>query len=178
LATALPSPIREAFDEWILGSTAFVAQLRRLAGPVVAGAPLPDANPLAALKANELCDAVVRHYRLEPEHLVRRGDSHLARAVAVWLCRRHTEDPLRALAARFGLSLADSVPNLTRRVNARLRSSPEFARELERILQQCRRKTKNKGWRAGPSIKGRSRDTQVAERAPEPLGDVEGRYRR
>jgi hypothetical protein len=31
------------------------------------------------------------------------------------------------LAARFGLSRADSVPNLTRRVDARLRSSPEFA---------------------------------------------------
>ena len=99
---------------------------------------------MAALDANDLCEAVVRHYGLEPDDLARRGDSHLARAVAAWLCRRHTEEPLRALATRFGLSRADSVPNLTRRIDARLRSSPGFARELERILRQCRRQTKNK----------------------------------
>ena len=98
---------------------------------------------MAALVASDICDAVVRHYRLEPDDLARRGDSHLARAVAAWLCRRHTDEPLRALAGRFGLSRADSVPNLTRRVDARLRSSPGFADELERILRRCRR-TKNK----------------------------------
>jgi putative transposase len=144
LRTAVPSPFREAFGGWILGSTAFVAQLRRLAGPAVADPPPPEAKPLAALDANDLCEAVVRHYGLEPDDLARRGDSHLARAVAAWLCRRHTEEPLRALAPRFGLSRADSVPNLTRRVDARLRSSPGFARELERILRRCRRQTKNK----------------------------------
>jgi putative transposase len=110
----------------------------------VANPPPPEARPLAALDASDLCDAVVRYYRLEPDDLARRGRSHLARAVAAWLCRRHTEEPLRALAARFGLSRADSVPNLTRRALARLRSSPEFADELERILRRCRRKTKNK----------------------------------
>jgi putative transposase len=99
---------------------------------------------LAALDASDLCDAVVRYYRLEPDDLARRGESHLARAVAAWLCRRYTEEPLRALVARFGLSRGDSVPNLTRRALARLRSSPEFADELERILRRCRRKTKNK----------------------------------
>jgi chromosomal replication initiation ATPase DnaA len=104
----------------------------------------PEAKPLAALDANDLCDAVALHYRLEPDDLARRGDAHLARAVAAWLCRRHTEEPLRALASRFGLSRADSVPNLTRRVDLRLPSSPEFAHELERILRRCRRKTQNK----------------------------------
>jgi chromosomal replication initiation ATPase DnaA len=65
---------------------------------------------LAALDANDLSNTVVRHYRLEPDDLACRGDSHLARAVAAWLCRRHTEEPLRALATRFGLSRADIVP--------------------------------------------------------------------
>jgi putative transposase len=99
---------------------------------------------LAALDANDLCNAVARHYGLEPDDLARRGDSHLARAVAALLCRRHTEEPLRALAARFGLARADRVPNLTRRIDARLRSSPEFAHQLERILRRYRQKTKNK----------------------------------
>jgi hypothetical protein len=82
--------------------------------------------------------------RLEPDDLAHRGDSHLARAVAAWLCRRHTEEPLHALAARFGHSRADSVPNLTRRADARLQSLPEFAYELERVLRRWRRKTKNR----------------------------------
>jgi putative transposase len=99
---------------------------------------------LAALDANDLCDAVARHYRLEPDDLARRGDAHLARAVAAWLCRRHTEEPLRALGQRFGVSRADSVPNLTRGALARLRSAPEFADELERILRRCLRNTNNK----------------------------------
>jgi putative transposase len=145
LGAALPSPFREVFGGWILGSTAFVAQLRRLAGPVIPDPPPPEAKPLAALDAHDICDAVARHYGLEPDDLARRGNSHLARAVAAWLCRRHTEEPLRALAARFGLPRADSVPNHTRRIDARLHSSPEFACELKRILQRCRRKTKNKG---------------------------------
>jgi hypothetical protein len=59
----------------------------------------------------------------------RRGDSDLARAVAAWLCRRHTEEPLRGLVARFGLSRADSVPNLTRRVESGTQSSLELAHE-------------------------------------------------
>ena len=56
--------------------------------------------------------------------------------VAAWLCRRHTEAPLRELAARFGLSRADSVPNLTRRIDAKLPTSPGLAAEIEQILRR------------------------------------------
>jgi len=78
---------------------------------------------------------VAGFYGLDPAVLSRRGDAHIARAVAAWLCRRHTEAPLRELAARLGLSRADSVPNLTRRVEARLVVSPKLARELELITR-------------------------------------------
>jgi len=50
--------------------------------------------------------------------LARRGDPHIARAVAAWLCRRHSEVPLRELALLLGLSRANSVPNLTRHMDA------------------------------------------------------------
>jgi putative transposase len=130
-----PSPFREAFGGWALGSARFVDRLRSLAGPVTADPPAPEARRLAGLDPDAICTAVAAYYRLDPSALARRHDPHIARAVAAWLCRRHTEAPLRELAARLGLSRADSVPNLTRRIEARLATSPRLAEELGQILQ-------------------------------------------
>ena len=59
---------------------------------------------MAALDPEVICNAVVDDYNLDPSALSRRYDLHLARSVAAWLCRRHTEAPLRELAVRLGLS--------------------------------------------------------------------------
>ena len=69
--------------------------------------------------------AVADYYEVEPALLAKRHDPHMARAVAAWLCRRHTEATLANLAEWLGLSRADSVPNLTRRLEAQLKSRPE-----------------------------------------------------
>ena len=61
----------------------------------------------------------------------------MARAVAAWLCRRHTEATLGELAKWLGLSRADSVPNLTRRLQAHLKSQPELKNDLEEILRRA-----------------------------------------
>jgi len=60
--------------------------------------------------------AVAEFYGLDGSSLSRRHDRNLARAVAAWLCRRFTEASLRQLAEWLGLSPADGVPNLTRRL--------------------------------------------------------------
>ena len=70
--------------------------------------------------------AVAEFYRLEGSWLSRRGNPHIARPVAAWLCRRHAEASLRQLAVALGLSRADSVPNLTRRLERRLNATPEL----------------------------------------------------
>jgi hypothetical protein len=44
-------------------------------------------------------------------------------------------------AESLGLSRADSTPNLTRRLDARLRTSPGLAHELEQIMAQIRSQT-------------------------------------
>ena len=85
-----------------------------------------------------------RHYGVDRTALARRGDPHIARAAAAWLCRRHTEAPLRELAPLLGLSRADSVPNLTRRIDARLRTHPGLATDLRKIMEGIRIGTKNK----------------------------------
>jgi chromosomal replication initiation ATPase DnaA len=80
--------------------------------------------------------AVAEFYGLEGAWLSRRGDPHLARPVAAWLCRRETEASLRQLAEWLGLSRADSVPNLTRRLERRLKATPELSAELSAILRR------------------------------------------
>jgi REP element-mobilizing transposase RayT len=138
LVTPPSSPFREAFGGWILGSQRFVARLREQSRPVVTAPPPPEARQLSGYDPEVICAAVADYYGLEVSALARRHDPHLARTVAASLCRRYTEAPHRALAERFGLSRADSVPNLTRRLEARLRSAPGLAEELEAIMQRVR----------------------------------------
>jgi chromosomal replication initiation ATPase DnaA len=81
--------------------------------------------------------AVADYYEVEPALLAKRHDPHMARAVAAWLCRRHTEATLANLAEWLGLSRADSVPNLTRRLEAQLKSRPELLNDLAEILRRA-----------------------------------------
>ena len=75
---------------------------------------------------------------MDESELSRRHDPHVGRAVAAWLCRRHTEASLRELAVRLGLSRAGSVPNLTRRIETRLKTSAELSNDLAAILKRAR----------------------------------------
>jgi putative transposase len=133
-----PSPFREAFGGWILGSERFLEELRTRSGPVASNPPVPEARELIGLDPERIFAAVADFYGLEASSLSHRHDPHLARPVAAWLCRRHTEASHRLLAERLGLSRADSVPNLTRRLEARLKTSPRIAEDLDAILQRVR----------------------------------------
>ena len=130
-----PSPFRAAFGGWVLGSERFVARLRELAGPVLSDPPLPGARQLAARDPEAILEAVCDHFGLVRSALARRGDPHIARAAAAWLCRQHCEIALHELAPMLGLTRADSVPNLTRRIDAGLRSHPRLADDLKEITQ-------------------------------------------
>ena len=85
----------------------------------------------------------VEHYGLDRSALAQREEPHIARAVAAWLCRRHSDVPLRELAPQLGLSRADSVPILTRRMDARLLARPQLADELQQIMARIEPDTKN-----------------------------------
>jgi putative transposase len=137
LADPPPPPFRDAFGGWVLGSERFLARLRTLAGPTSPNSPMAEARQLAGLDPKRIFAAVEDFYGLDTALLSRRHDPHLARPVAAWLCRRHTEATLRELAQWLGLSRADSVPNLTRRVDARLKTSPKLSKDLAEILRRA-----------------------------------------
>jgi REP element-mobilizing transposase RayT len=130
------SPFRETFGGWVLGSSGFVERLRELVGPALSDPPLREARQLSRLSAETVLAAVAEHYDLEAGALTRRHDRHIARTMAAWLCRRHTQATLSEIAARLGLSRADSVPGLVRRLEARLKSSPQLVRDANAIVQR------------------------------------------
>jgi hypothetical protein len=121
-----------------MGSERFLDPLRSRVGSLTAKPPLPEARQLAGLDPERILAAVAEFYDLDPAMVSRRHDPHLARPVAAWLCRRHTEAPSRRLAERLGVSRADSVRNLPRRLEARLKAAPGVAQDLETILRQVR----------------------------------------
>ena len=129
------SPFRESFGGWVLGSSGFVERLRALAGPVPPDRPLREARELAAPDAGVILAAVRAYYDLDAGALRRRHDRHIARAMAAWLCRRHTEATLRELAGPLGLSRGDSVPGLVRRLETRLKGSGRLRRDVAGIEQ-------------------------------------------
>jgi putative transposase len=132
-----PPPFREAIGGWILGSDRFVARLRKLAGATPSKTPVAEARRLAGLDPKRILAAVADFYDVDRALLAKRHDPHIARAVAAWLCRRHTEATLSELAEWLGLSRADSVPNLTRRVQTQLTSQPELVNDFAEILQRA-----------------------------------------
>ena len=130
-------PFREAIGGWILGSDGFVARLRKLACATPSNAPVAETRQLARLDPKRVLAAVADFYDVDPAWLATRHDPHMARAVAAWLCRRHTEATLSELAEWLDLSRADSVPNLTRRLQTRLTSQPELLNDFAKILQRA-----------------------------------------
>src|SRR5262249_41323420 len=111
LTTPVESPFGDALGGWILGSERFRDQLRSRLGQLSANPPLPEARQLAALDPQRIFAAVAEFYGLEESALSRRHDPHLARAVAAWLCRRHSHPPLPELARPPRLSPGRPVPN-------------------------------------------------------------------
>jgi putative transposase len=141
----------------VIGSPEFLARIKGLMGgdsgslAELSGKPRRDR---ARLDRREVYDAVLGHFGVPPEALSRKGDRNEVRAVAAYLARRWTDITLRELAGELGLSRAESVPNLTRRVERQMggrsrigKAVSEIERDLESRMKRDPRqtaKTKNK----------------------------------
>ena len=89
-------------------------------------------------------DAVLGHSGVPREALSRRGDGGgEARAVAAYLARRWTDATLTELAANLGLSRAESVSNLRRRVARQLAGRSRLGKVLSEIARNLESRAKS-----------------------------------
>lgn len=141
------SPFRDTFGGWVLGSSGFVARLRAMVGAITADSPSRAARQLAGLEVETVLAAVSAYYGLDAGALRRSRDRHIARALAAWLCRRHTIAPLSELAVGLGLLRGESVPALVRRLEGRLKNAPWWKQDVEGIEQRLAARTSAPGVR-------------------------------
>ena len=76
------------------------------------------------------------HYGVDPQTFRNLRSESVSRDVAAWLCRQLTSCTLRELAAAFGLGHADSVRNLTRRVDRDLPNSSKLRQDIAAIRRE------------------------------------------
>jgi chromosomal replication initiation ATPase DnaA len=103
---------------------------------VVAPVPQHEGTKCYAVVSGQCWLAVAAHYGVDPRTIEKRGGESLSRDVAAWLCRQLTSCTLRELAVVFGLGHADSVRNLTRRVDRALPDSRKLRQDFAAIRKE------------------------------------------
>lgn len=127
------SPLEDALQGWILGSQDFADRLRNLLHSRDAQPEVPRDSQLRGLGVSSIWLAVAAHYGVAQEALGQRSRHTEIRSVAAWLAKRHSPATLRELAPLLGLGRAQSVGNLTRRVDHAIGKSKELRRTIETI---------------------------------------------
>jgi putative transposase len=127
------NPFRDAAQGWLLGSLEFVEKIRAKAGLAGSHDGVPAARRLSAIDPVRVQAAVAAHYGVDPQIFRCRHGNSISRDVAAWLSRQLTSCTLRELSAVFGLGHADSVRNLTRRVDRALPASRKLRQDIDAI---------------------------------------------
>ena len=125
----------DAAQGWLLGSSDFIDMIRAKVGQT-GQHELPAARRLSAVDPVRIQAAVAAHYGVDRQIFRDRRGGSISRDVAAWLSRQLTSCALRELAAAFGLGHADSVRNLTRRVDHALPDSSKLRQDIARIRQE------------------------------------------
>ena len=136
LGRKLDSPLAKAVAGIVLGSEAFVARVRVLLAPRPDDTELPPLSRLRAAPRIEVIScAVAERFGCDAAtwRPGRRTDD-LSRAIAAYLARRLTREPLRAIAAALGYRRASSITVACQRVERAL-SNPRLRRDVAALAR-------------------------------------------
>jgi hypothetical protein len=135
--TASPeNPFCDATQGWLPGSVDFVDKMRVRVGQARHHNEVPAARWLSAVDLVRVQSAVAAHYGVDPQTFRNRRGESISRDLSAWLSRQLTSCTLRELAAGLGLGHADSVRNLTRRVDRALPDSSKLRQDIAAIRQE------------------------------------------
>ena len=124
-------PWAEARHGWLLGSERFLDRLRqqpRRSRPIATCRR--ERRLLRGLDLARVIEAVCSRYGVDRGQLATRGSRSPARAALAYLAKHHTESTRAELVPILGLSLPESVPNLSARFAALLQSESNARRDL------------------------------------------------
>jgi len=126
-------PLLEARHGWLLGSDAFVKQIKRQYSGTSQPDQVPAARRLSALDPQRVIEAVAEHYGVDSHSYRHRRGAAPGRDLAAYLAHRRTTATLRELAEPFGLSHPDSVSNLIRRAEQALAEGTKLKKAVAAI---------------------------------------------
>ena len=136
LSTGVANPLKEALEDWVIGSEKFLKKIVRLA----AGTSKQNNQRLvrrsSAYSLNEISGFVADAYKVQPSEYIGFRSSALGREVAALLCRQLTSSTLAELSKYFGLAHPDSAANLVRRANKGISSSPKYKQQFEALREK------------------------------------------
>jgi REP element-mobilizing transposase RayT len=132
VAAAPPSPMRQAVAGTLLGSAGFVAHLRSWLRDRLPDRDVPAARALRQSVGVDAVEAAVcAAFGVPRESLrVRRRKGNVARAAALYLCRKLTGEALEALGARFGRITSQAVSKVVARLGDDLVANRPLARQI------------------------------------------------
>jgi REP element-mobilizing transposase RayT len=129
------APWAEARHGWLLGSERFLGRVReRLTEQRPSHRDLRrEERLLHGLGLGRVIEAVCRRYGVDARELGARGSRSPARAALAYLAKHHTECTRAELVPILGLSRPESVPNLSARFAALLRSQKGARQDLKAL---------------------------------------------
>ena len=94
---------------------------------------VPKARRLRSLEPVLVVVATAEHYGVDPNAFRRRRSSVAGRDLVAWLATQLTSATQRELAPYFGRTHPDSIRNLTRRIDAQLKTSRTLKKDVKEI---------------------------------------------
>lgn len=138
----LVNPLSSAWDEWVIGSKAFLKRMIKLAEQQDPTKQGRLTRRTQAYSIQEILDLVAKQHQAESSDYVGFRCSAPGREMAALACRRFTSSTLAELSDAFGLGHPDSAANLVRSAKRQESKSSAYRNRLKQ-LEQAMTKTEN-----------------------------------
>jgi chromosomal replication initiation ATPase DnaA len=142
VSEGVANPLKEALDDWVIGSQAFLKKIVRMASGTSKQVDQRLVRRSSAWSPAEILQFVSDAYQVQRSEYVGFRSSAPGREVAALLCRQLTSSTLSELSQHFGLEHPDSAANLVRRANKLIASSSKYKKRFE-ALRETLLKTEN-----------------------------------
>lgn len=129
LAVHIANPFSAVVDGWLLGSPAFIGEMRAIPEDVVPSKRSSEFTP------DDLIQEIMAMLKISRESIVRKGQQeNLPREAAVWLLRELLQLPVNTIGEMLGGVGKSTVSTTFQRASQRRKNDPAFRLLLDQFL--------------------------------------------